>query len=102
MAGLEDGDGVDLVGEPGDDAVGGVELAVLLDAFVEGDIAVVDRKFDDLGGRLGILRTHRGVMRRRDFGKSNDVRRDVHRAGAGARLAGECAESNFGSEVGFR
>lgn len=90
--GLEHGDAVDLVGEPGDDAVSGVELAVLLGALVEGDVGVLERKFDDLGGRLGGWRVQLGVMSRRDFGKSNDVRRDVHEAGRGGGWQGK-AES---------
>lgn len=65
-----------------------VKLSVLLRAFVEGEVAVQRREVDHLGGWLRDGFVHADLMSGRDFGKSNDVRRDVHGAGRAAKLAG--------------
>lgn len=77
---LERSESFELVGEAGDDAVRGVELAVLLRLFVEGAVAGRRGEVDDFGGRLRSLRGPADVRSRRNFGKPNDVRRDVHEA----------------------
>lgn len=85
-----------MVGDAGDDAVRGVELAVGLRGGVDEGGFCDGGKADDFGGRLvGSGATGGGDGR---FRKPNDVCRDVHEAGGGE--AGSGADGVKPSEHG--